>query len=174
LKKCSAKNQIIKMRNTLLLFSLLLLLSFIPLKSAAQGFYVRTIDLRVKSFDLSSLRNITFQNNNLIVKKMTGTEESYPVSTIKALYFNSLYTSASAISLLNEEKIKVYPNPAVSTIRIYNLPQRENQVMIIGSDGRMVIRTMLTQDNPGISVSGLTRGLYILKVENQTTKFIRQ
>jgi hypothetical protein len=148
--------------------------SAIPLLSFAQGFYLRTHDLRVKSYELASIQSITFNSNNLVLRKTGGSTETFPIPTISALYFNSLYTTAPEISSAGKDRISVYPNPAGSTLRISNLPQRENQVYIFGTDGRMLIRAIITPDKPEISLSGLTRGLYFLKVENQTVKFIRQ
>lgn len=162
-----------RIRQSLLIFTMLIL-GAIPYLSVGQGFFLRTTDLRVKRYDLASVQSITFNSNNLVLKKTGGSTEIFPVPGISALYFNSTYTAAPVINSAPNGRISVYPNPAGSSIRISNLPQPENQAYIFGTDGRLLIRTILTQDDPEISLNGINRGLYILKVNNQTIKFIKQ
>jgi hypothetical protein len=161
---------------TILGYVLLFLMALTMVKeSGAQGFYIRTTDLKVKTFDLTTLQSLSFQNNSLLLKKTTGTTEVFNLSTVKELYFSSLYTGSEIIAVIGkDEKMSVYPNPAYSTIRIVNFSQQSGLISVIGMDGHTVLQTQITQDNPGINVSSLAKGLYIIKVNNQAIKFIKQ
>jgi hypothetical protein len=158
------------------IYCLLFLMAFsTAVRSQAQGFYIRTTDQKVKTFDLATLQSLSFQNSNLLLKKTTGSTESFNLSTVKELYFSSLYTGSENISVIGKaEKLSVYPNPAQTTIRIMNAPLQPDLISIIGMDGHCILQTQITQDNPAINISGLAKGLYIVKVNNQAIKFIKQ
>jgi hypothetical protein len=158
------------------IYCLLFLMAFsMAVRSQAQGLYIRTNDLKVKTFDLATLQSLSFQNNNLFLKKTTGSTESFNLSTVMELYFSPLYTGSENISAIaKEEKLSVYPNPAQTTIRIMNAPQQTGLISIIGMDGHCILQTQITADYPVINVSGLAKGLYIIKVNNQAIKFIKR
>jgi hypothetical protein len=163
------------MKKLFFTFLLFPVLSFIPIQSTAQGFYIRTTDQKVKSFDLVSVESLSFQNNNLLLKKIDGVTESFSLSVINTLYFNSLYTAADENPVtIENEKITVYPNPATSYIRINAIWSQSVTVSVIALDGRTRIQTVLTSDNPVLSVNELERGMYLLRIENQVIKFIKQ
>jgi hypothetical protein len=154
---------------------LFLLASSWVMQSKAQGFYIRTTDLKVKTIDLSTIQSLSFPNNSLLLKKTTGSTETFNLSTLSVLYFNSLYTSSKSLEVISkDEKLSVYPNPASSVLRIVNFSQQTGVVSVIGMDGHTVLQTRITQESPVINISGLAKGLYIIRVNNQAIKFIRQ
>ena len=161
---------------TILVYSLLFLMAFsMDLCAQGQGFFIRTTDLKVKTFDLTTLQSLSFQNNSLLVKKTTGSTEIFNLSSIKELYFSSLYTGSEIISVIGkDEKLSVYPNPAHSIIKILNAPPQMEQVSVIGMDGHTALQTQVSAENATINISGLARGLYIIRVNNQAIKFIKQ
>ena len=63
---------------TILVYSLLFLMAFsMDLCAQGQGFFIRTTDLKVKTFDLTTLQSLSFQNNSLLLKKTTGSTEIF-------------------------------------------------------------------------------------------------
>ena len=48
------------------------------------------------------------------------------------------------------------------------------QVSVIGMDGHTALQTQVSAENATINISGLARGLYIIRVNNQAIKFIKQ
>jgi hypothetical protein len=161
---------------TKITYCLLFLMAFsMALRAQGQGFYIRTTDLKVKAFDLTTLQSLSFQNNSLVLKKTTGSSETFNLSTVKELYFSSLYTSSEIVSVVGkEEKLSAYPNPANTTIKIVNAPQKMAQVSVIGMDGHTALQTQVSAENATINISSLARGLYIIRVNNQAFKFIKQ
>jgi hypothetical protein len=155
---------------------LLFLMAFtLSRESKAQGFYIRTTDQKVRTFDLSTLQSLSFPNNSLLLKKTTGSTEAFNLSTIKEIYFSSLYTGSEIISVIGkEEKMSIYPNPAGATIKIVHAPQQTQDVSVIGTDGHIAIQTQVSAENASINISALTRGLYIIRINNQAIKFIKQ
>lgn len=75
---------------------------------------------------------------------------------------------------LNENQIKLYPNPTASVLTI-KMNQNFKQATIYSVLGAEVIRTQ----NNGIDVSGLSNGVFIIKVEDKngtvsTKRFIKK
>jgi hypothetical protein len=161
---------------TKLVFLLLFLMIFsAPQQTDAQGLYVRTYDQKVKAFDLTTLQSLSFLDNSLLLKKLSGTSETYNLSTVSALYFNSLYTGSNIITVNGKDKqMTIFPNPGTHYIRISRIPSSTVAVSVISLDGRIRMQTEITSDNPLLQIDELERGMYLLKINNQVIKFIKQ
>ena len=75
--------------------------------------------------------------------------------------------SDTGIKDVDVEKLSVYPNPASDFIYITG-SEKKIQVSVFDSVGRLVLKT---NDVP-VNVTNLDRGIYFLKVKNETTKII--
>jgi hypothetical protein len=66
--------------------------------------------------------------------------------------------------------IRIYPNPATNYIRLSDI---ENTVYVIyNSLGKTILQGIV--QNEAISIVNLSKGLYILKIEGQAIRFIKQ
>ena len=74
-----------------------------------------------------------------------------------------------------DENIIVYPNPVKNTLFISGLMQ-DVKISVINSQGKTVLSTGLIKNQ--IDVSGLTKGTYTIKIENNTIvvlkRFVKQ
>ncbi len=111
---------------------------------------------------------------------------NYPVSSAA---YQSVYGSnddgvltklpnnnASIITSLKDREISlntgmVYPNPAKEKINIKNAGGLQNKIEIVNCFGQVIKEVETT--GSGIDISGLNEGIYFLRTENKTYKFIK-
>lgn len=72
----------------------------------------------------------------------------------------------SALGLNIHEKVKVWPNPAGSTITL-ELPYATAEIQIIDATGKMVFSSSWDESKPAIDVSHLPAGLYHINVSHE-------
>ncbi|MCX6275769.1 MAG: glycosyl hydrolase family 18 protein [Bacteroidetes bacterium] len=70
--------------------------------------------------------------------------------------------------------IMLYPNPANDVITISNLSKSRQAIDIINSFGNIVYSGELTIENKSINISGLQKGIYLVRVGNSVSKFSKQ
>lgn len=78
--------------------------------------------------------------------------------------------SVSEFNTTHQKDIKIYPNPAIDKINVYNSPSKEYK--IFDMTGRVI--TSGTLERNSINVSQISSGNYILKVGETTKKFIKK
>lgn len=119
------------------------------------------------SFTVSKISKITFSSTNMIVTLTDGTTSELPLASLNKMFFTdestgiaSLTTNGSQISL-SDGTLHVNA-PKGSVVSLYNM------------EGKM-LRTVTAQgEDTQISVSGLTKGVYIIKVGNQSKKIMNK
>jgi len=124
-----------------------------------------------KKIDLNSFRKITFSNNDLVLNYLTKAPESIAKSDIRKLFFSEA-TGIKSIAT-DTKLITVYPNPANDFITIKNIPEGRSLVSIYSITGSKITSLYVSGDEQ-INVSNLSKGLYLMKVNNQVSKFIKQ
>lgn len=78
--------------------------------------------------------------------------------------------SVSEFSSTEQKEIKIYPNPAIDKLNVYNAPSKEYK--IFDMTGRLINSGIIKQNS--INVSQLSSGNYILKTGEITKKFIKK
>jgi heat shock protein HslJ len=76
------------------------------------------------------------------------------------------------ISSEEARKIKIYPNPTSDFLQIENAPPN-SEYQIYSMDGKLIQKGKI-EGNSSVKVSNLISGNYILKLENQSIKFIKK
>ena len=122
-----------------------------------------------KEFVLNDLGKLTFSETGFFVfdksGKQLGQDEFNKVSRI-----NFKLTSVG-IQTMDVPQCFPYPSPASETISLAGWNSDEPaDVAIYSMDGRLCLMQHDWNGEP-IQVSSLTKGLYILKINNQTFKF---
>ncbi|MFZ6051540.1 FG-GAP-like repeat-containing protein [Halocola ammonii] len=74
------------------------------------------------------------------------------------------------------EKVKAYPNPVSSNLKIENLPLGTRLVEVTNVDGRSLISKVATTKRSSLTVdlNNLSSGVYFLKIYHQTGIFTKQ
>jgi hypothetical protein len=89
-----------------------------------------------------------------------------------ALY-NFIFTNLSK-SIRKNETIRVYPNPANNQITIYNIPSTKLTLTIQNTLGEIVFTKNDFSASETIDVSGFASGVYFVRVNQTSIKFIKQ
>lgn len=140
----------------------------------AQYLVVKFQDGSQETKEIGLLQNLKFPDNLLQLNYLSGSTESYDLSTVRTIYLQQFLTATEDFSLESSSKISVYPNPATQLIYFKNAPETEFLVSIYRMDGTLVLKKQITSQNEAINVGNLTDGLYLIKTNNQALKFIKK
>ena len=161
-----------EMRNIILIFSVL----FVGLTGSiyAQTAFldVQKTDNSSKKIDLNSLNKITFTTTDLVLNYFTNESENIAKKDIQKMFFTKTTGLSSLVS--DNKLLEVYPNPAIDFIRLKNIQDGNYLVNIYSITGSKIKSQMITSNETEINISNLSKGLYILKVNNQVSKFTKQ
>ena len=67
--------------------------------------------------------------------------------------------------------LKVYPNPASTTVTVKTLCGEQQTLKVYTVDGRLVLQTPVNQETT-LNLDGWARGVYILRVGSRSEKLI--
>ncbi len=81
-------------------------------------------------------------------------------------------TAVTGINNMDAVRYTVYPNPASDFIKIKTPETGNNKIQIFDMSGQLVIDCVL--ENEQVNIQKLTEGVYTLKIDNYTFKFIKQ
>lgn len=102
-------------------------------------------------------------------------ELGYGIPDLQAALGATLNNEANS-----EDQFKIFPNPAKNLIFL-NVPKQitQTEVKIFDVLGKLVLNTVIYQDNKQVNLTSLTRGIYIVKLKgnnqkNNTFKLIKQ
>lgn len=87
------------------------------------------------------------------------------------MVFNVVSGTQSVIGA--ETTLTVYPNPASDYISIKNSVEGLMNVRIYSLDGAVLLTAQIFSSSQQINVSSLSKGFYLLKVNNQALKFMK-
>lgn len=140
----------------------------------AQYLIVKFQDGTEETSEISLLQNLSFPDNLLKVNYYSGLTDSYELSSVRTIYFQSFTTGTEDYTLDNNQEVSVHPNPATDKIYIKNAPEAAFTVAIYRIDGALIFQQQIYSSNQSIDISSLTNGLYLLRIDNQALKFIKQ
>jgi hypothetical protein len=139
----------------------------------AQNLVLKAKNGTITTKELGSVKRITFSNNNLLVNYLSGPVETYPLTSLSVLSFKSTVTRIDQFSLSGKRIMKIYPNPVKDVIHLVNAPDTDFMVSIYRTNGVLALSTQFNSTSKSINISDLPNGLYLLKVNDQTFKFIK-
>lgn len=178
-----------------LTISLLFLLSWmIPFRAPAQSMIVLMNDGVENKTQIGSIQHFSFLEGDLLLKLINGSMESFGVAEIRKIYFDQTINNSDTTDTsddsdstdtdsindttsshqYNESKIEVYPNPATTQLYIKSGNETISIVTIYRMDGILVKKIQLSASDFSIAINDLSNGLYVLRINNQTIKFIKQ
>ena len=119
--------------------------------------------------------NHTTKNQNF------ANQINFPVSSVQFNYENQIIqrnstvtkdTTILAVNDSGKDPVKVYPNPVKNSLSVSGIT-KDQQYEIYSMDGKM-IKTGTYSSGKTIDVNSLTKGVYLLKIDNQNLKFIKE
>jgi len=158
-----------KLFRTLSLF-VILGIQALPVQSQTVFLDIKNLDGSDKKIELSALNKITFSNSDLILNYLVGTNENIVTSSIRKIVFS---TSTGINDIQGDHNLFIYPNPSSDFISIKNQPEGETNILIYSIAGTQIMRIQHYPGNEPIDISRLTRGIYIIKVNNKALKFTK-
>lgn len=120
-------------------------------------------------FSLSEQPKYWLENKELHILAASESVH-YSLSSVDEISFVDERTSVEGLT--SSALVSLYPNPAVDYIRVSNLPQNA-RLELLDASGRRV-------DCPGsgdaslLPVGHLPKGVYFLKISDETYKFIKE
>lgn len=117
-----------------------------------------------QDFTVSEYGKIYFNNGYLLIDEGTGVPFSFEVANIQKMTFDHTLD----IETFESSDFKVYPNPASSFLKIES-SQEMNHYQLFTLEGRLVL-SGCCRNGESINVSDLSKGLYLIQVNGQTTK----
>ncbi len=106
---------------------------------------------------------------------------SFPVASVQFNYENQILQRNSsvtkdtiilAVNDTTKDAVKIYPNPVKEKMSVSGI-HKDTVYEIFSMDGKM-IKTGTYSSGKTIDVNTLTKGVYLLKIENQNLKFIKE
>ena len=76
--------------------------------------------------------------------------------------------------VMQESKIKLYPNPANESVLISLPVAGENRVVLYDLQGRVVAQASFSGKEYKLNVQNLAKGTYMLKVVSDTERFVEK
>ncbi len=86
---------------------------------------------------------------------------------------SDVLVSVESEHLLPEPSLRVCPNPATDYIDVFT-SEEEGQAAIIDLNGKTVLSAQLDNKVNRIAISGLQRGVYVLRANGEARKFVKQ
>ena len=131
---------------------------------AADNFQYLTVSTQDSetSFELSQISKITFSETNMILTLSNGNTQELPLAQLQKMFFTD---NASAISTTGTSKSKVTMNGGTVYIDVAD----GERVTIYNIGGTEVLSTTFT-----MSTSALPKGVYIIRMGNETKKILNK
>ncbi len=124
---------------------------------------------KVSTASEQAIHSIILRNGWLYFMSTDGDEISRErISDIRSIVFPSNHSGGLDVIELPEEHIRIYPNPVQETLYIESAAETAYKVYDL--DGR----SLMSGEGNTINVSSLTKGTYLLQINNNTFKFIKQ
>jgi hypothetical protein len=141
--------------------------------SKAQSFDLLFNNREPVSYQLSTLKMLTFNATYMIVHQCDGSNVSLDLAAIRTLFFSDVVAGNEPISVNNHKVIILFPNPARNTITIMNLPDTQNDVVFYRLDGSILKKVNLSDHESSVDIQTFPSGLSLVKINNQVIKFIK-
>ena len=139
----------------------------VTLPAAAQQMLVEKSGYENEILSRENLKQITFEDATVVIEQIDGKVSNTSMDDISRIYFgdfNSIDNISHGKELLeyvSSDEIAV--NCTAGTV-----------VTIYSVTGMQVMSVRLDADGGHISIAGLAQGIYIVKAEERTAKFVRR
>ena len=162
------KETLMKLKKPLLL--LFLLVGFL-LHATAQNvtLVVTTTNGEEQLFQLTNEGQLHFENGErLVIEDGSGTTATFQLASIQKL----VCTEVTSVDENESITLQILPNPAHDCFFIKNI-QNNTLGHVYALDGRLV-KTFEASDGMSIDISDMAPGMYLLHIDGQTLKMIKQ
>jgi hypothetical protein len=138
--------------------------------SSAQTMYYHTADGKQISYNLLTVSNMTFTDENFIVRNNTGSTDAYPLANFWKLNFK-FETALNPDLIFNTKIFSVYPNPVqeVLTLTSFGEVHAGASIKILNLEGKVLVEQLITNSGDiQINTSQFPAGIYLCQFNNGT------
>lgn len=128
-----------------------------------------TSDGDESEYRLAVVEEILFETNQGSSSMTLVGKDGFQVGRIQTLLFATIQDVPTSIDESAETQVYAYPNPVVNTLNVLGVSDTE-PLFVYDLSGKC----LMTERGNKVEVSNLTKGTYILKVNNQCIKFIKK
>ncbi len=166
------KNKLLSLTSRYL-FAIVLAASISPTVQAQQGLIVKSNSGSTTPLSYSNVAKLTFVNEVMTVVSPAGVAgESFVLANTMNFTFGDVTTGLKDLRLGNTS-IKLYPT--VTSANLYLKGASEGtQATVFSIAGSKVMQIDVQSNIETINVSGLNKGVYLLRVSGETFKFNKQ
>ncbi len=134
----------------------------------AQTMNILLLNGNSQNYSITSTSKIYFSSSNLVYNNVNS---STPIEQIRKITF----TTASKIDEVNSNRkqLTINPNPAKDFIAITNAPDENSTLSIYSLTGAIMFVKSLNSSSNTVDISTLPKGVYVVKIQNLTAKFIK-
>lgn len=163
------------MKKFVLLAGLILLLTLLSVNRSSAQSVAQTTNVTVvynNSQTNSDFENVTkffFSNGNLMIDQ-SGIVTSIPVETVRRLELDAVSTPVDGVGEWDENSVLIYPNPTSDKLYFSASQEREILVTIFSLSGQL-LRKEQVSTSESVDVSSLSKGIYVIKIDDKTYKF---
>ncbi|MDR1726135.1 MAG: T9SS type A sorting domain-containing protein [Bacteroidales bacterium] len=128
-------------------------------------------DNSLDNFSVEEEATILFENGNFIINNSVVSPVEIAITDIRKIVF-PINNSLSAITNA-QNKPFIYPNPVTNQLHIENMSMNNaTEIKIFNDKGQLLLSKTITLSHT-IDVSSLPVGLYFLKINDVTLKFVK-
>ncbi len=160
-------------KRKLLVFILMIAGVIIGAGARSQSLVIKLTDGSEAIDPLNTIQSLKFSSGDLLVNFLSGSTDTYGLSGIRRLYFNTAIGIGEQKAGTNTS-LEVYPNPGSTVITVKGIPAGAGSVTFYGLDGRRVLTGVVDAEQAVIDISRLQPGLYLIHAMGRTVKFVRQ
>ena len=124
----------------------------------------------INSLRIRDVKNINFNSSLLQIVVHEGTNAVYSSPDVQRFYFE---TTTEIVPVLENTNQLIYPNPTKGLIYFKNISEKSMLVQIFNLNGVQVFSGRIGSFVQSVDISFLTRGVYLIKLNNQLAKLIK-
>lgn len=154
------------------LASMLLLMSG-QIASAQSTVSITKTNGTISRYTVQNTGSISFAGDYIIIKESsTSSAQSIPMSAIRNMKLSDSSNGIENAVSGHQSTVSLYPNPAQNYCVVRGTNGEQMKVTIYSMTGATMIDT--TVENEGrIDISSLTTGVYMVKINNHTSKLVK-
>ena len=169
------------MRQKRLKLSAVLLLGLGLTGLQAQTMYVKESSGTETAYTLSTIQKMSFSSGNLTITKTDNSSGVYALSYLRYLNFSDISTDLQEDLSVQNQMLKVYPNPVgdILNIDLTGMSEAEGTLSILNFEGKTVLSRQVNNEGVlSLDISSLPTGIYLCRYSNateiKTVKIIKQ
>ena len=122
---------------------------------------------------INTISNITVTDGSFVINFVGGTDESFELSDISKIDFSNTITGVSDLKMNKDDNtVSIFYNRSDESLNITGNKIAGN-LEIYNMNGVKAMETVIEIGNSTISINQLSRGIYIVRINNQTVKIAK-